>query len=118
MTKASRLLTAVTLAAALAAGCAARTVRIAELKNDLDRYEDKTVTITGVVTSSFGIPLVPFQIYNLDDGTGEIMVLARSDRAPNKGARLEVKGKVNEVAVFGGRSIGLHITETGRRYRG
>jgi hypothetical protein len=118
MTKASRLLTAVALMAVLAAGCAARGVRIAELKNDLDRYEDKTVSVTGVVTSSFGLPFVPFQIYNLDDGTGEIMVLSRSDRAPQKGARLEVKGKVNEFATFGGRSIGLHIQETDRRFRG
>src|SRR5688572_23607105 len=71
MTKIFRPLAAITLVAALAAGCAARSVRIAELKNELDRYDDKTVTITGVVTSSYGIPLVPFQVYNLDDGSGE-----------------------------------------------
>ena len=29
----------------------------------------------GVVTSSWGMPLVPFQFYNVDDGTGEITVL-------------------------------------------
>lgn len=118
MTNASRLLATVTLTAALVAGCAARAVRIAELKNEVERYEDKTVSVTGVVTSSFGIPFVPFQVYNLDDGTGEIMVLSRSDRAPTKGARLQVKGKLNEFAVFGGRSIGLHIEETDRRFRG
>jgi hypothetical protein len=118
MKRASRLLAAVTLVAAVAAGCAARSVRIAELKNELDRYEDKTVSITGVVTSSFGIPLFPFQIYNLDDGSGEIMVVSRSDRAPSKGARLQVKGKVSEFGTFGGRSLGLHIQETDRRFRG
>ena len=72
----------------------------------------------GVVTSSFGVPLIPFQFYNIDDGTGEITVVSRSNRAPSKGSRVEVRGKISEIAVFGGRSIGLHIDETNRRIRG
>ena len=109
-----RILTAAVVTALLVAGCAARGVRIAELKDRPDRYEDKRVSVTGVVTSSFGIPLVPFQLYNIDDGTGEITVLSRANRSPVKGSRVQVKGKVSEVAVFGGRSIGLHITEDDR----
>ena len=105
------------LSAVLMAGCAARGVRVAELKDRPDKYEDKTVSVTGVVTSSFGIPLVPFQLYNVDDGSGEITVVSRGSRSPTKGARVQVKGKVNEVAVFGGRSIGLHITEDDRKIR-
>jgi hypothetical protein len=92
-------------------------VRIAEIKDQPERYESKTISVTGVVSSSFGIPLVPFQLYNVDDGTGEITVVSRSDRAPSKGARVEVKGTVSEVAVFGGRSIGLHIQEDSRKIR-
>ncbi|NOT25285.1 MAG: hypothetical protein HOP16_04200 [Acidobacteria bacterium] len=99
----------------LIAGCAARSVRIAELKNDPSRYNDKSVRVTGMVTNSFGIPLVPFQLYNVDDGSGEISVVSRSGRAPARGTRIEVKGKVSEVAVFAGRSIGLHITEEDRK---
>ena len=109
-----RILPAVLVIALLVAGCAARGVRIAELKDRPDRYEDKRVSVTGVVTSSFGVPLVPFQLYNLDDGTGEITVVSRANRSPVKGSRVQVKGKVSEVAVFGGRSIGLHITEDDR----
>ena len=105
------------LSAAVLAGCAARGVRIAELKDQPTKYDDKTVSVTGTVTSSFGIPLVPFQLYNVDDGTGEITVVSRSGRAPAKGTRVRVKGKVGEVAVFGGRSIGLHIQEEDRDYR-
>ena len=112
-----RMLSVVLLSAAIVSGCVARGVRIAELKDRPDKYEDKTVSVTGVVTSSFGIPLVPFQLYNLDDGSGEITVLSRSGRSPSKGARVQVKGKVSEVAVFGGRSIGLHIEEDDRRIR-
>ena len=103
--------------ALLIAGCAARGVRIAELKDQPDKYDDKTVSVTGVVTSSFGIPLVPFQLYNVDDGSGEITVISQSGRSPSKGARVQVKGKINEIGVFGGRSIGLHIRETDRKIK-
>jgi hypothetical protein len=104
-------------AAVLISGCAARSVKIGELKDQPDRYDDKKVSVTGLVTSSWGIPLVPFQLYNVDDGTGEITVLARTGRAPSKGSRVRVKGRINEFAQFGGRSIGLHINEEDRDYR-
>ena len=99
------------------AGCAARQVRIAELKAQPTQYADKSVRISGMVTNSIGIPLVPFQLYNVDDGTGEIAVLSRSGRAPAMGTRVDVRGKLSEVAVLGGRSIGLHIEEEERRVR-
>ena len=116
MKSASRLAIAL-LGALLITGCASG-VKIAQLKDQPDRYDDKRVSVTGVVTSSWGIPLVPFQLYNIDDGTGEITVLSRNNRAPTKGNRVQVKGKVNEFAQFGGRSIGLHITEEDRAYKG
>lgn len=114
MTKLARLFPIAILGAVLVTGCAARGVRIAELKDQPDKYDDKTISVTGVVTSSWGIPLVPFQLYNVDDGTGEIAVVSRSGRSPSRGARVQVKGKVGEVGVFGGRSIGLHIQEDDR----
>jgi hypothetical protein len=117
MKNASRLTVAL-LGALLISGCAARGVKIGELKDQPDRYDDKKVSVTGVVTKSWGIPLVPFQLYNVDDGTGEITVLSRSGRAPSKGSRVQVKGHVNEFAQFGGRSIGLHIQEEDRDYKG
>jgi hypothetical protein len=116
MKRASRLAIAL-FGALLITGCAARGVKIGELKDQPDRYDDKRVSVTGLVTSSWGIPLVPFQLYNVDDGTGEITVLARTGRAPSKGSRVRVKGRINEFAQFGGRSIGLHINEEDRDYR-
>jgi hypothetical protein len=117
MTKLSRLCAVALLGAFLVTGCAARGVRIAELKDQPDKYDDKRVSVTGVVTSSWGIPLVPFQLYQVDDGSGEITVISRSGRSPSKGSRVEVKGKINEVGVFGGRSIGLHIQEDDRKIK-
>ncbi|MBI2188605.1 MAG: hypothetical protein HYU37_16015 [Acidobacteria bacterium] len=105
------------VSAVLIAGCAARGVRVAELKDQPTKYATKTVSVTGVVTSSWGVPLLPFQVYNIDDGSGEITVVSQSGRVPARGTRVQVKGRVNEFAVFGGRSIGLHLREEDRKIR-
>jgi hypothetical protein len=116
MTRAARLLSIAVVSTFIVAGCASG-VRIAELKSQPDKYQNKTISVTGTVTNAFGIPLVPFQLYNVDDGSGEITVVSRANRSPSKGARVQVKGKVNELAVLGGRSIGLHIDEDSRKIR-
>jgi uncharacterized protein YceK len=91
-------------------GCAAR-MSVAELKYNPGRYQDKTVSLDGVVTSSWGVPLVPFRFYKIDDGTGELTVLSQNGRTPSKGARVRVTGRVGDVANFGGQSVGLHLRE-------
>jgi hypothetical protein len=106
-------ITAIVGLAALIAGCAfATSPTVAELKYNPGRYQDKTVALTGVVTSSWGVPLLPFRLYRIDDGTGELTVVAQDGRVPTKGARVRVKGKVNDVATLGGQSLGLHIRQT------
>ena len=70
-----------------------------------------------MVTSTWGIPLMPFQFYNVDDGSGEITVLSGTGRVPSKGARVQVKGRLNEIGSFGTRSVGLHIEERDREVR-
>ena len=88
-----------------------RTPTIAELSRHPGRYQDHTVSINGVVTSSWGIPLLPFRLYKVDDGTGEVTVLSQNSRMPARGERVRVKGRVNDVAVLGGRPLGLHLRE-------
>ena len=111
------ILTVALVTALLVAGCAARGVKIAELRDQPGKYERRSVSVTGTVTSSWGIPMVPFQLYKVDDGTGEITVISKYGRTPGKGQRVKVKGRVNEVATLGGRSIGLHLEEQDRDYR-
>lgn len=108
----SRLFVAVALTVSLA-GCAfaLRSPRIAELKQNPGRYQDHTVAINGVVTSSWSIPLVPFKLYKVDDGTGEITVVAREGRTPTRGAQVRVKGRVEQFGTFGGNAIGLHLQQ-------
>jgi hypothetical protein len=107
-----RTITGLILAASMA-GCAltARRTSVAELKYNPGRYEDRTVAIEGVVTSSWGMPLLPYKLYKVDDGTGEVTVVSQNGRTPGKGAHVRVRGKVNEIAMFGGTSLGLHLQE-------
>ena len=99
---------------AMLSGCAlvVRRPSVAELKYNPGRYQDRTVSIDGVVTSSWGVPLVPFKLYKISDGTGEVTVVSQHGRVPTKGAHVRVKGRVGDFASFGGQSVGLHIRES------
>jgi len=112
-TMVTRLAAAAALAVTIS-GCAlgVRNARVADLKYNPGRYYDKTVAIDGVVTSAWGVPLMPFKLYKVDDGTGEVTVVAQDGRTPTRGAHVRVKGKVSEVATFGGQSVGLHLRQT------
>jgi hypothetical protein len=94
-------------------GCALslRNPDVSELQRHPGRYQDRTVSVSGVVTNSWGVPLVPFRFYKVDDGTGEVTVLSQSSRMPARGERVRVKGRVQDVAMIGGRGVGLHIRE-------
>jgi hypothetical protein len=116
MNRTSRFVAAAFLAVFTAA-CASG-ASVGQLKTNPGRYVDKNVTVHGTVTSSWGIPLVPLKMYQVDDGTGEILVVSDDDRIPSRGARVRVTGKVSEFAVFGGRSIGLHLRERDLDYDG
>ena len=109
----SRTLTVALVASLGLGGCALalRNPSIGELQRDPARYLDRTVSVDGRVTTSWGVPLVPFKFYKVDDGTGEVTVLSRAARTPARGSHVRVKGRVNEIAVVGGSPIGLHLEE-------
>ena len=69
------------------------------------------MNVEGVVTSSWGVPLVPLKVYKVGDSSGEITVVSDGSRVPPRGARVRVKGKVTEFGTFGGRAVGLHLRE-------
>lgn len=101
----------VAFGAVLAVGCASG-ASINQLKTNPGRYIDRNVTVSGTVTSSWGIPFVPLKVYQIEDGTGEMTIVADNDRRiPSRGANVRVTGRVQEFAVVGGRSIGLHLRE-------
>jgi hypothetical protein len=112
MTRLSLARLAAPLALTLAlGGCALNSPSIADIKYNPGRYQDRTVSVEGTVTSAWGVPLVPFKMYKVDDGTGEMTIVANNGRTPVKGSRVKVKGRVSDVATFGGQSVGLHLEQ-------
>jgi hypothetical protein len=112
MTRFARFAVLISLVAlTMACGALLRSPRIADLKYNPGRYQNRSVSIEGIVTSSWGVPLAPFKMYKVDDGTGELTVLSQGYRLPTRGARVRVRGRVDEVAVLGGQAVGLHLTE-------
>jgi hypothetical protein len=88
-----------------------RNPNVSDLRRNPGRYQNHTVSIDGVVTSSWGVPLAPFKMYKVDDGTGEVTVISQGFRTPARGEKVRVKGRVDEVAMFGGQAVGLHLRE-------
>jgi len=100
-------------------GCAGylRSPHIADLRDNPARYQQRSVDIDGVVTTSWSLPLVPYSLYKVDDGTGEMTVVGRGVRTPTRGARVRVRGRVDDLGVVGGEAIGLHLQEQDLRLR-
>ena len=104
-------------AAAMSGACASMGSRsISEVQANPGKFHDKMVTVEGVVTTSFGIPLVPFKVFRVSDGSSEMLVISDNDRIPGKNARVRVRGEVQEFALLGGRSFGLHLREKSIKY--
>jgi DNA/RNA endonuclease YhcR with UshA esterase domain len=106
------------LAAGLLAGCALSAhSKIADIKHNPGHYQNHSVTVDGVVTSSWEVPMVPVKVYQVNDGTGEVTVVSRHGHVPSTGERVTVKGRVNELAVVAGQTVGLHLDEEQLRFK-
>ncbi len=94
-------------AAALAlAGCAPMT--IGRINADPSRYQNRSVRVTGTVTTSVGV--LGTGAYQIEDKTGKIYVISRSG-VPSGGSRVTVRGTVIPGAQVLGRSLGTAIRE-------
>ena len=82
-----KLIAAMLMVATLAA-CALSTRRISEIRQFPGKYDDRSVSIEGEVTSSWSVPFVPLRFYQVDDGTGQMTVLAEGARVPTRGAHV------------------------------
>lgn len=77
------------------------------------QFEGKEVRIRGKVKDVTKIPLINLSMYIVDDGSGEITVMAQ-DKLPAMDETVNVRGVVESAAILGGQSIGLRIKETKR----
>ena len=100
------------VAAVLLCACGMNThPRIADIRYNPGRYQNHSVTVNGVVTSSWGVPLMPVNLYKVNDGTGEVTIISNHGTVPTKGVRVSVKGRVNDIATVRGQAVGLHLEE-------
>ncbi len=104
----------------LVSACPKQT-NIGTIEANPSRYLDKEVGVVGTVRSSFGlsIPIVSNGtggIYKVEDGTGSIWVMTQKS-VPSKGARVGVKGKLQNGVNFNGKNYGLVIIESDRRFK-
>ena len=87
---------------------------ISKINADPGRYRDKEVSVAGSVTDSYG--LLNFGVYELDDGTGRLLVVTKSG-VPARGSKVGAKGRIYTGANYGGRSFGTVLEESERRAR-
>jgi hypothetical protein len=78
----------------------------------VERYDGQEVKVRGTVQSAVRIPFVDIRVYNVEDGTGEMVVLT-SGTLPRRGDRVTVNGTFSTLGSVNGRSLGPHIREAG-----
>ncbi|HEX8367552.1 MAG TPA: hypothetical protein VF604_03210 [Pyrinomonadaceae bacterium] len=110
------------LAIGLFAAGLAKRLSIGEIEANSSKYVGKKVTVAGTVETGYGVSLPEILIrkgtggtYKIDDGTGEIWVVTQRS-VPQKGARLSVKGKIQNGVTIDGKNYGLVLYEDDRRF--
>ena len=117
-TKVLALLFAISIAV-LASGCPQHRTA-AELQRNPGRYNGRDVTVVGVVKTSYGVSVPGMRmgggIYEVDDGTGSIWVLADERGVPAKGTEIAVSGTFGSAVSWNGRNYGVGVHERNRHY--
>lgn len=92
----------------LLTGCG--TTKVGNIKNELDKFKDQQVTLSGEVVEVLSLPFVHKGAYQLDDGTGKIWVIP-SDNIPTRGDKVKVTGKLKGGVEIAGKSLGMVLVE-------
>src|SRR5882672_4444381 len=90
--------------------------KIGDITSDPGRFMNKEVNVAGQVTQSIGF--LGKGIYQVDDGTGRVWVLAETRGVPSRGAKVGVKGRVTPTVTFMGVNYATVMRETDRRSAG
>jgi hypothetical protein len=104
----ARLVSVTLLVACVLAGCK-DTTPIADILDDPARFGSETVRIQGDVKNSVGV--LGTGVYELDDGTGTIPVVAKSGGVPREGARVGVEGTVRPAFTLGSQTLTVFMEE-------
>jgi len=97
----------------LATSACASTTRIGDLLAQPGRYDGRTVQVEGTVVRGAG--LLGSGAYEIEDGSGSIVVIAQGQGVPPQGARTKAKGTFQSVFSLMGRSIAAIVQPQGGR---
>ena len=93
---------------------------ISSITNNPAKYMNKDVVLAGTVQKGFGlsIPLAGMRggVYKIDDGTGSIWVMTEQS-VPTEGARVGIRGRIQEGVNWNGKNYGLGVYEKERRIK-
>lgn len=107
---ASALALALALALLSALACGLVPVKISDIKQNPGRFENKVVTLRGKAAGGTKLPFMEKAFYEVDDGSGSLMVITRK-ALPPEGKEVFVRGKVQSAVKIGGQSYGLVLME-------
>lgn len=86
---------------------------VGEILSNPTAYDNREVKVKGAVSEVTKIPFLDLKIYALNDGGSRIVVVTQGSTPP-AGAKVTVVGRVENVAILGNESIGLHLRELKR----
>jgi hypothetical protein len=108
MPKKTAILAALLASVLLLAGCPS--TKIADIQKDPGKYMNKQITVSGKVTSSYGV--LGMGMFQVNDGSGSIWVLSENYGVPGQGTNVDVTGQLVQTASFGGKNFSNVLRET------
>lgn len=104
------------LVAAVLAGCdaGAGVMPIGEITQNASTLEGREVKLRGTASQLVKLPFADTKGYKLKDATGEIVIWT-SGTMPGEGEEVVVRGRVENIAIVSGQSLGLTLKEIERR---
>jgi hypothetical protein len=86
---------------------------IGDVVRNPSQFDGKEVRIRGKVVDVVKLPFLQTKMYMLKDDTGQVLVVTAGE-IPAMGSEARVKGIIENVAIMGGQSLGLHLKESQR----
>jgi hypothetical protein len=87
--------------------------QIGEIAKNPSQFDGKEVKVRGKIVDVMKLPFLETKMYTLKDDTGQILVTTAGE-IPAMGLDVRVKGMIENVAIIGGQSLGLHLKESQR----
>jgi hypothetical protein len=112
MLKRVGLVTLVCILGLLMVAC--ETLKISDIIADPGRFNGKEVTVAGKVTS-LSVGALNKGLYEIDDGTGKLVVVSETHGAPAQGAKVGVKGRIVPTFTFLGKNYVTVLRESERK---